>query len=133
MEKIKANELRIGNLIEKYCPDADSSETIIVDGELIEHIHYTELYPNDPEERIRHQKFFYPIPITEQWLIDAGFVHETISQRGNKIYRKQAPEMKFDLEVINNNFFFGNRQIIYVHDLQNGYHWHSGEELILNR
>lgn len=84
-------------------------------------------------ENPRLGQFWQPIPITEQWLIDAGFVHETISQRGNKIYRKQAPEMKFDLEVINNNFFFGNRQIIYVHDLQNGYHWHSGEELILNR
>lgn len=133
METIKANELRIGNLIEKYCPDADSSETIVVDGELIEHLHYIELYPNDPEERIRHQKFFYPIPLTEQWLLNAGFKTATESDRyggyispGGWRIVKYEDAFGFQISMVK------TIKILYIHKLQNLI-YELGEELIFNR
>ena len=113
---IKANELRMGNLILK-------------NGNL----HYTNymtiryVYGLSVTDEVK----FEPIPLTEEWLFKFGF---------EKSKRFESGELKpcyaiFSLAVMirHNSFFIdwigGNTELNHVHQLQNLYFALTGEEL----
>lgn len=128
---IKANELRIGNLIialgEDYdrggnrFHDPDGDDIIIVDIDTFKAI-------------ARGSTDYSPIPLTPEWLERCGFE------------KRDAAEITFDLQsgveyyYRNNKFIWhyrlsnrstgeGYEHIEYVHQLQNIHLAHAGEEL----
>ena len=126
---IKANELRIGNLV--YCND------IIVDiatvsntGEELNIAYYDSVGLYDYTD-IRLLK---PIPITEEWLIKFDYV--LLTDVG--YYHRVKGTNKMDSSIyINDGKFYSDslyeKEIKYVHTLQNYYYFNklTGEELTM--
>ena len=112
---MKANELRIGNLI--YSKG------------LLEYrkVHYGMLSLNND----RFNELYEPIPLTPEILEKAGFVKGLSSA----IHRRQDYQMeRFGIICIcnsENQFFVNGRLVVlkYVHQLQNLYFALTGEEL----
>jgi len=125
---MKAEELRIGNIVEYYITDNTDErkewwEVTKIDVHDLESLSQT----NDPDYR--------PIPLTEDWLLMAGF--ET---RGDfnitTFYKGENPITKdylFSLVWLKNNpepfYRNGYHKIKYVHQLQNLYFALTGNEL----
>ena len=114
---MKANELRIGNLIEINAPIMD--KIIVVDV-----YHISELKKN--------KDFFQPIPLTEEWLLKFGF-----NKQIDGFFRKNN---SFMIEVLfhDEGFCVTNQgvilnHILYLHQLQNLYFALTGTELTLNK
>lgn len=119
--ELKANELRIGNLIEINAPI--TNKIIVVDV-----YHISELKKN--------KDFFKPIPLTEEWLFKFGF--EKRKERDNFYYFGfgKNPITKDWILCLKyfkdeNIFFFMNgfHIIKYVHQLQNLYFALTNKEL----
>lgn len=112
---MKANELRLGNYI--YCLD----ELSIVDIESLEMI-------ND--------KFgwWYPIPLTEEWLKKFGFEENSYSwTKLQKLKHVGFATVKI-VKQGKNRLIYNGLNIKHVHQLQNLYFALTGEELtILDR
>ena len=111
-----ARELRIGNLIgRKYKSERLENECDVLD-----------LKEMDNPKRIVE---FYPIPLTEKWLLRFGFEldgdNEYIDDRMN-LSLTHANELK--TEWYDNNLCV---YIKYVHHLQNLYHALTGKELTI--
>lgn len=109
---MKANELRLGNLV-AYEPTIDDWEEIIVKcGNIIQ----CEISPDS----------FIPIPLTEEWLLKFGF------EKVGFQFIKDGIE----LFPIRDLYYRGNfpikSDIKYVHQLQNLYFALVGKELKLN-
>jgi len=120
---MKANELRLGNLI----------ETNIVQEVNIQHLEFL-LNPD-----IKDKSVIKPIPLTEEWLQRFGFEFSWMS--GQALIQKK---IKYDLRFVRpyykdnlgelvldlrNDSTSLNTKVRYVHSLQNLYFALTGEEL----
>lgn len=111
MANIKAEELRIGNLLERDDEVfAASAYTILL------------LERNDIECK--------PVPLTEEKLVEFGFTHHHNTPHPNRVFRKNWTEGFFELEEII-NYHSHEVTLKYVHQLQNLYFALTGEELTL--
>ena len=112
---MKTTELRLGNFIQDQFGDA-----IIVDG-----LDDMDVYSSDCGDIPVHA--VQPIPLTEQWLLDFGFVNDS-----NLHYRWTMGDILiYDIDdnciCISDTWEFGRRK--YVHQLQNLYFALTQEEL----
>lgn len=111
---IKANELRIGNLV--------------LDQHKEDHIISANCFQRFRYPTMDNDYGFYPIPITEEWLLKFGFVRFPWGLKiGELLFRDDIknPCKQLTLEVGN-----GFRVTVqYVHQLQNLYFALTGEEL----
>jgi hypothetical protein len=118
---IKANELRIGNYIQR------DDEPLEVDSEIIRNF--------DELDIILIYKYS-PIPLTEEWLLKFGFV----KQRNEYIKGDYCLTLIYDttswllaeFDYNTDAFVHIGRNIDYVHNLQNLYFALTGEELNIN-
>jgi hypothetical protein len=121
---MKANELRIGNLVWLYCHHEPVS-VVQIFKEDNEYWLETDLHEGEK------LGIFEPIPLTEEWLVKFGFERNgsqfwyksydyTIDTRGNKL-------------VVHSDYassIYGT-EVKYVNQLQNLFFALTGEELIL--
>ena len=116
---IKANELRVGNLIQsswKNEPHKVTSDTI----------YEVEDFP----------KAYSPIPLTEQWLLDFGFdKHPNPNGTRSWCYYKDRERWVIQSMLDLNSFSFGitplKPELNFVHQLQNLFYTLCGKELEL--
>ena len=124
MKPVKANELRLGNLV--------------MDGHEIEQVNARMI-----DMLVKNEAEFNPIPLTEEWLIKFGFSKMDDTTPSN--YRVHKSKMFFYIRygtfttdmgktdlIGYNGLFVGNkfvRVIRYIHDLQNLYFSLTCEEL----
>ena len=106
---MKANELRIGNLI----LDEDSNIMYRVDLNFFHDLSSGGFLMAD----------LIPIPLTEEWLFKFGFENKTKNFVLNNISIKQQTK---------GYFFYLSMMIQHVHQLQNLYFALTGEELKIN-
>lgn len=109
MEKLKASDLRIGNLVYD-----STGNTTIVESIVPEH------------ERVR-----FGIPLNEEWLVKFGF------QRSSKT-KYHIKGMTLVFHINSNQWIFGYthelsrlKKVHYVHQIQNIYHALTGGELTI--
>ena len=114
---LKANELRIGNFINKNEQVVEITKRIIF------------VKPMGKDNMSIYRDFqLKPIPLTEQWLKDLGFKNVNL----NAWRIKGLP----DFELINDIFYSPDHllmwfpEIKYIHQLQNIYQSLTGKELI---
>ncbi len=130
---IQPNELRIGNLVyaEVGLPSLD--------------IH--QIKPKDIFDISLGLARIYPIPLTEEWLIKAGFVKNDLSYETDRITYFAPDDVSMQLTLINESTFIqftlddsveGSfnlfesapiADIKYLHQLQNIYFALTGDEL----
>ena len=105
---MKANELRIGNLLSVNW----KNDLVIVTGEIINEV-----------ENYEHE--YHPIQLTEEWLMKFGF----------KLYGESYWKGNFKYNSIQCFEYFGipihDSLIRYVHQLQNLHFTLTGEELTI--
>lgn len=83
------------------------------------------------------EQYCTPIPLTEQWLIDFGFVDKYMSCHNRWVKKcvalDQASDEDDDGEKIQQEqiFYYNDKEIKYAHQLQNLYFCLCGEELQL--
>ena len=118
---MKANELRIGNLV--------------LDQHKEEHIISANCFQRFRYPTMDNDYGFYPIPITEEWLLKCGFVivnhingysFHTMDRKRNKDKHKPA------IDIYENKTLYMGHHINHcqhVHQLQNLYFALTGEEL----
>ena len=123
---IKANELRIGNLVnaDYLCKvvgiDELGASLIDVNGDESSIVYLT-------DENID------PIPITEEWLLKFGFEGSNgyyLCPKWYKFRFQKNSIIKFKGLIFNNKKV---NQLIYIHQLQNLYFAITGEELTINQ
>ena len=126
---LSAKDLRIGNIIQK-------------NGK----IHYTNIFTirDIKNLSIDDTDNFEPIPLTEEWLLKAGFNYKnyhptTIGSTnvfGSGLYISQMISNGFSLvfQTDKKSFYFefSDRYIKYVHELQNLYFSLTGSELVFS-
>jgi hypothetical protein len=123
---MKANELRIGNIIE--CPKGET-HTVNLDT-------FRRICECVIEDGI------YPIPLTEKWLTDFGFISKDYDLELGYI-KWNKKESNYGCEFINSNFWIVPNgdddhyripiNLEYVHQLQNLHFALTGTELTLNK
>lgn len=124
---MKAEELRIGNLVKAKSPEKKEFECPVV-----VRIYYLEMFCHNPK-RIH----FEPIPLTEQWLLDFGFRKWGTYSHLWKINRQSGSILTINSKPIRKSIhgcdFEINKNpevgIKYVHQLQNLYFALTGKEL----
>lgn len=120
---MKANELRFNNL---YC----LNDNVLGGG--IRKIVHTDDFITAIELTIKG--FLKPIPLTEEWLLKAGF--EIIGKLdmpnspSDWFYSKN--DFPFSITYVNKKLQFSNIDLKHVHQLQNLYFALTGEELNFN-
>ncbi len=120
---MKANELRIGNLIEKYLPPSIS--------EWIE----TETTSIDINYNSRNEKHGYrPIPLNEEWLLKFGFKKYSngwfeLKEFYNSHFQEFNVHLKGKTSVVDGGEEICLITIKHVHQLQNLYFALTSEEL----
>jgi hypothetical protein len=127
---MKANELRIGNLLQ-----SDTNTIIKIVGVVKKNIYY---YHNKKNIYVLELNNFKPIPLTEEWLLKFGF-EETdpktfmdglySRKKGDGFYinKETMSYCTFDYEGTIDDII----KIEYVHQLQNLYFAVTGEELTM--
>ena len=119
---MEAKELRISNLANVSLKSGNGRT-------LIKEINYTDL------EKISTETGSYiyePIPITEEWLIKAGFEKRDSEFIKGKIYESGKITVGFFKEGIET--YFGPQEIFnieHLHQLQNLYHSLTSQELTI--
>lgn len=115
---MKAEELRIGNLLETT-------------NNGIAHVTWGVIKDIESGDR-----YYKPIPLTEEWLIKFGFKSQSDFFIEKNYYTLKLPKKIFDydnsLTVCDKNIIFGyygSIKIEYVHQLQNLFFSLTGEEL----
>jgi hypothetical protein len=112
---MKANELRIGN--------------IVYFGIVLEPIALNVIHPESTTVLMAE-----PIPISEKWLLKLGFLKTSsetyMHPKLNKLEAYKHP-MKDGWGIVLKDFY-SIPSCIYVHNLQNLYHSLTGEELKIN-
>lgn len=117
---IKANELRVGNLVKSPINWLNPQGEFMLDD-----IIFSEVLRNYKTESL------LPIPITEEWLVKFGFERAVHS---NNFYKDKCP---FHIVSFNGKYVFMLRHneegilIKTVHRLQNLYFTLTGEELTI--
>ena len=121
--ELKANELRIGNLVEINMPITNKIISIDV-------YHISELKKN--------KGYFKPIPLTEEWLLKFGFEDDGVWI--HKIIKLEHDRM-LGIDLNNNHFFLSQWdkhnnfrdcflvKCEFVHQLQNLFYSICGKEL----
>lgn len=136
---MQANELRIGNWV-KFITHDDDVFTEQITGKDIELMEYIAKYPNDPEERIRFQLRWDPIPLTPEILEGCGF--EFDSDRNSFVYKVKNDYVEYYEAVSGNqlslccdehNFYLPLDHITGLHQLQNFIYFTFNTELQWNR
>ena len=129
---MKANELRIGNLVKIDCPDFENKI------QSIPNIHEKGVLINgNPYSLLELQ----PILLTEEWLLRFGFV-KWEDRLTIEAWAKGHPSQRFDIDFIEGEIVMNSRyqehsdthimgHIKHVHQLQNLYFALTGEELKL--
>jgi hypothetical protein len=129
---MKANELRIGNLVNSTllneCRKIDAWALSVIEQGNYQNSHNTTI------------TVFEPIPITKEWLLKFGFKHQYKTNIGQDFFDCSI-DSEFQLYVnLNdsmvsiNKKYVGNvysKKIQYVHQLQNIYFALTGEELTI--
>lgn len=119
---IKANELRLGNLILNRHNEID-----IVADRTFQDFRYPKM---DGDYGYRG------ITLTEEWLLKAGFNKQSLSGMHNCFVIKRKNNYHFTLYESENSYNINNRMlevdIKYVHQLQNIYFALTGEELVFS-
>ena len=110
-------ELRLGNL---------TSAGIVTE------IHNDCFYVHDGQSSLKNTWFdIQPIPLTEEWLLQLGFVKDTdIDYRYYHINGSLAYDLDDNCIRIDDTWEFGKR--MFVHEIQNLYFALTGQELELN-
>jgi hypothetical protein len=131
---MKANELRIGNLV--YDNEERSNEAPFVIAR-VEQTEYTLWNSGDKYNIAGFQNNSYysinpaGIPLTEEWLVKFGFEHKS----GNEyvkdvfVFRKQQRDIVINGFENDYNGILISARDYYVHQLQNLYFALTGEEL----
>ena len=121
---MKANELRLGNLIEVYL-EPQISEWLDIKVNL-----------SNLEQIINKDKAFRPIPLTEEWMLKLGFEYlDAFSWLKNGLtLDNTVAHFSFDIwrgtySIENCDFNELPMEVKYVHTLQNLYFALTGEEL----
>jgi hypothetical protein len=124
---MKANELRIGNLV-MY---SNNSSIFTVSGL---HVFGMDCFDDIEETYIEYDQF-EGIPLTEEWILKFGFEVNRQTKEDNNIWRCSCTEGYFEVEQIIGFFLLDNHcygtQIKYVHQLQNLYFALINEELTI--
>ena len=120
---IEARELRIGNYVKHF-----ENGIVLTVGRTVAFKTPTNTIRVDVDD-------LEPIPLTEEWLLNFGFVYTDDLDNLNRNYKLQEFEIQLHLDV--NDFMCCNTipnyvQIKYVHQLQNLYFALNNEELTLN-
>ena len=126
---MKANELRIGNLVNTTDNKLTGVTDIIVDKDFKDSYFWCYGYNEDDVK---------PIPLTEKWLLKFGFKNRT-TLFDSKIYFKgiyfvsiiEGGNIVFGCKDEANKPYNTLRKIKYVHQLQNLYFTLTGEELTI--
>jgi hypothetical protein len=122
---MEANELRIGNIVERYTD-------IFGRGWSWTNTSHEDIY----SIACGHEDKYRPIPLTEEWLIKFGFEPLTKKSKGFKAdtysYTGRVV-LILNHDGVNTwtNFWQGN-EMKYVHQLQNLYFALTNEELTIN-
>lgn len=115
---IQPQDLRIGNWVKVLIADNEDNPQVIYD------------VLCDSVNTATHQGVTYdliePVPLSEPILLKCGFekTTEVIFELGNCLLYLGIGFVDF--------YYFGNQikqNVKYLHDLQNGYKWHSSTEL----
>jgi hypothetical protein len=131
---MKANELRIGNLV--LTDRNNSIKTIVEVRSFIVSVEYIRTDTNCKHQSMVDYERLIPIPITEAWLLKFGFEKDnsennktylspTVNGNRIKIYFNRFGVAKFTMNM------FHQIEIEYVHQLQNLYFALTGEELTI--
>ena len=124
---LSAKDLRIGNLIYNIKNEFEKRQ-IIVSGITNTMIACKQI--------VTEHKFFEPIPLSEEWLLKAGFNKQSLSGIHNCFVIKRKNNYHFTLYESENSYNINNRMlevdIKYVHQLQNLYLALTGEELVFS-
>lgn len=105
---MKANELRIGNLV--YCPEMDTNDYV------------SKTHFNCPE-------LYEPIPLTEEWLLKFGF-DVSVGWAEKDDFKMGQPDDDWINELWSIRYEKKYVKIQYVHQLQNLYFALTGQELV---
>lgn len=141
-KNMKAHELRIGNLVEINNPEYRSNDT----GKIARVVQISELKGDVYLEIIdqyegyfgQFLKYISPIPLSEQWLLRAGFPIEleyecAAIEFKNGVYLVALKESQYtEIKVEHQNIPFNLTIVKYVHQLQNLYFALTGKELEFN-
>ena len=125
---IKHTELRCGNKVHISGKEDPNERLVATVGE----IHYfgstleCDFGEGEEDCDIDHEDLI-PIPLSEEWLIRAGF--EKYSDKEFYIYTSKENEVRFYKSDSDWNLAYFITETRYVHQLQNLYFWLTGEEL----
>jgi hypothetical protein len=136
MERIKANELRIGNYIH-ILTSIGKTKIPLPTGRygLINNIRQDKVqilynYETDPKSSClfnRAYESISPIPLTEEWLLKFGFRINTVD--GLPWYEKECLTLDYMFDFERHDA--STNRVHYVHQLQNLYFALTGEELTI--
>jgi len=124
---MKANELRIGNLVYSELDYCDIAITGILQ---------TDVYSKSGFAPVEYYK---PIPLDEEWILKFGFIKvsdnyiiiESYHYQNNECWIYLLPDsFEFELNTMDERHNLG-KQFKYVHQLQNLYFALTGEELTI--
>lgn len=134
---VKANELRIGNLVyldlkEQYL------KTIVELKHYMASVKYIRTDTGEPHQSMVDYERLEPIPLTQEWLLKFGFCRYGNSQ--NKFLSKRVNGLRLIIRMDmfdSNRFFFVMNQnwiidIKSVHHLQNLFFSLTGKELVFS-
>ena len=120
---MKAEELRIGNLIELPCFGGEGK---VIISDISYDIFSVDATALKDAERNGNDWAAKPIPLTEEWLLKFGFVN---GEKNNFSFTKHVDLRIFGHESDYNGLWIG--KIEHVHQLQNIYFALTGEELTI--
>jgi hypothetical protein len=129
---MKANELRIGNWVRH-----SAQWSYRGDGEREFDLQWQESDWYALGESTLHWANISAIPLTEDWLINLGFVLDILHEGDSPIYYLNDNDNVFQidsdtLQPLDAGFPIAKYDIKYVHELQNIFFALCGEELIVN-
>lgn len=139
---MKANELRIGNLINVFRHPEDESMTsmMAMDISLVDGVYWTEL---EDGFMVNVEDGITAIPLTEEWLLKFGFENKGHGFSDNIYYKQQEwcnwghrVTISKTGTVLSHGFMNQWSELTalkYVHQLQNLYFALTGEELTITK
>lgn len=125
---MKANELRIGNVIQLI--NGSNRMVLGVSMDNVTGLTDISTYPEDKSQiDTKPSKYYQPIPITEEWLVKLGFTKqdEITFVLDDELIQIYKGEFYYSLSITAKD----SRFIGFVHQLQNIYFVMTGEELTI--